>query len=304
MRSRRHKVSRRTVEEHNNVDRWLVSYADFITLLFAFFVVMYAISSINEGKYRVLADTMVAAFNTPPKSTEPVQIGKTIERISEQQAANGIPKPIRVEPPRPIAEQQSQQMNKIAEQVQQSLKPLIDRGLIKINRNNLWVEVEINTSILFSSGSAQMETEAYDPLNKLALVLKSLPNYVDVEGHTDNFPIKTSVFPSNWELSAARAASVVHLFTRQGVAPERLSAIGYGEFHPTGDNNTVDGRRQNRRVSIVILADKNARRMAAIESTDTSTQPQVQLPPQPQIQIPPPQQSISAPPAAPVIPAR
>lgn len=301
MRSRRHKSTRRTVEENTNADRWLVSYADFITLLFAFFVVMYAISSINEGKYRVLADTMVAAFNTPPKSTQPVQVGKTIERISEQQAANGLPKPIKVEPPRPIAEQQTLQMNKIAEQVQQSLKPLIDRDLIKINRNNLWVEVEINTSILFSSGSAQMETEAYDPLNKLASVLKDLPNNVDVEGHTDNFPIKTSVFPSNWELSAARAASVVHLFTKQGVAPERLSAIGYGEFHPTGDNNTVEGRRRNRRVSIVILADKNARRMAAIEGTDAAPQPQVQLPPQPQIQLPLPQRSVTVPP---VVPAR
>jgi len=268
MRPRRDPQHRRTLERHDNADRWLVSYADFVTLLFAFFVVMYAISSVNEGKYRVLADTMEAAFNTPPKSAKPIQVGKETDKVSEQQNAIGVPKPIKVEADKP-AETQQLQMAKIAEDVQVSLKPLIDKDLIKVTKNNLWVEVEINTSILFSSGSADLEVEGTVPLNKLALVLSSLPNHVDVEGHTDNLPIKTPVFPSNWELSASRAASVVHLFTKQGVAPERLSAIGYGEFRPVGDNNSVDSRRQNRRVKIVILADKNARRMTEIEGVAT-----------------------------------
>ncbi|MBI3560791.1 MAG: flagellar motor protein MotD [Gammaproteobacteria bacterium] len=256
-------------DEHSSKDRWLVSYADFITLLFGFFVVMYAISSVNEGKYRVLSDTMVAAFNTPPKSLEPVQVGKPIENFAPQPDALGVPKPIHLEPPKPV-ELPSQHMIKIAEQLTASLKPLIDKDLIKVNRNNLWVEVEINTSILFSSGSADMEEEAFAPLSKLAMVIKDLPNYVDVEGHTDNFPIKNAVYPSNWELSAARAASVVHLFVKQGVAPERLSAIGYGEYRPIGDNNSIDGRRANRRVRVVILADKNARRVARIEGQENS----------------------------------
>lgn len=268
MQRQRTRPQRRTIEEPANADRWLVSYADFITLLFAFFVVMYAISSVNEGKYRVLADTMVAAFNTPPKSMEPIQTGKPIEKISEDtRTAIGVPKPIRVEPPRPV--QSHERMKLIADVIKNDLQPLIDKDLIKVTHNNLWVEVEINTSILFSVGSAQLEEEADTPLLKLAQVIKDLPNYVDVEGHTDNLPIKTPVYPTNWELSAARAASVVHLFAKQGVAPQRLSAIGYGEHRPAGDNNTIEGRRQNRRVKIVILADKNARRMSAIEGQES-----------------------------------
>lgn len=280
MRARRDKHQRRTIEHNDNADRWLVSYADFVTLLFAFFVVMYAISSINEGKYRVLADTMEAAFNTPPKSSKPIQIGKDIEKIAEQQNTIGVAKPIKVEPIKPVETQQLQ-MAKIAEDVEASLKPLIDKNLIKVTKNNLWVEVEINASILFSSGSAQLETEGTLPLNNLAQVLKNLPNHIDVEGHTDNLTIKTPVFPSNWELSASRAASVVHLFTKQGVEPVRLSAIGYGEFRPVNDNTTSDSRRQNRRVKIVILADKNARRMTEIEgvSAPSPAANQIPLPP-------------------------
>lgn len=256
---------KRSVEENENVDRWLVSYADFITLLFAFFVVMYAISSINEGKYRVLSDTLVAAFKTPPKSKQPIQIGEPVEEKAGQEQTLGIPKPIRVEPP-PAIDQQARNMADIAAKVRQSLQPLIDQEFIKVTHNRLWVEVEINTSILFSSGSAELEIEAYTPLKKLAGVVKALPNHIDVEGYTDNLPISTQVYPSNWELSASRAASVVHLFTKQGVAPARLAAIGYGEYRPIADNNTVQGRRQNRRVRIVILADKHARRLAAIEN--------------------------------------
>lgn len=272
MQSRRSRAQRRANEEHINVDRWLVSYADFITLLFAFFVVMYAISSVNEGKYRVLSDTMIAAFNTPPKSLEPIQVGEPIEKFPDKQPMEGIPKPITVEKPK-LIEQQSQQMTQIAEQVKTSLQPLIDKNLIKVTKNNLWVEIDINTSILFSVGSASLETEAYAPLKKLALVIMNLPNYVDVEGHTDNQPIKTAVYPSNWELSAARAASVVRLFAEEGVEPNRLSAIGLSEYHPVGDNKAVEGRRDNRRVKIVILADKNARRMVAIQGADKPTTP-------------------------------
>lgn len=274
MRVRRDKHQRRTIEHNDNADRWLVSYADFVTLLFAFFVVMYAISSVNEGKYRVLADTMEAAFNTPPKSSKPIQVGKDLEKISEQQNAIGVAKPIKVEPIKPVETQQLQ-MAKIAEDVQASLKPLIDKDLIKVTKNNLWVEIEINASVLFASGSAQLEAEGTVPLNNLAQVLKNLPNHIDVEGHTDNLAIKTPVFPSNWELSASRAASVVHLFTQQGVAPVRLSAIGYAEYRPANDNATVVGRRQNRRVKIVILADKNARRMTEIEGIPAPPTPAV-----------------------------
>ncbi len=259
----------RTLEQTENVDRWLVSYADFVTLLFAFFVVMYAISSVNEGKYRVLSDTLVAAFKVPPKSNEPIQIGKPLEETSTEQKVIGVPKPIRVEQPK--VEDQKVKMARIADRVRASLSPLIDKDFIKVTHTKLWVEIEINTSILYSSGSSELEIEAFTPLKKLATVLKDLPNHIDVEGHTDNLPIKTAKYPSNWELSASRAASVVHLFAKQGIPPQRLAAIGFGQFRPIGDNKTLKGRRQNRRVKVVILADKNSRRVAQIEKSEKAS---------------------------------
>ncbi|HEB85948.1 MAG TPA: flagellar motor protein MotD [Gammaproteobacteria bacterium] len=256
---------KRRPQEHENTDRWLVSYADFITLLFAFFVVMYSMSSINEGKYRVLSDTMEEAFKTPPKSPEPIQIGKerkslkTVETTVDEINLLGI---------KPDIIPHAQQMEHIADDLQRDLAPLVNKKLIKITRDKLWVKVELNNRILFASGDARLTERGYPILKKLAEAVRSLPNHIDVEGHTDNLPIRTSIYPSNWELSAARAASVVHLFMRDGVDPKHLSAIGYGQYRPIADNHTAQGRRRNRRVVVVILADKNARRMMEIEQKE------------------------------------
>lgn len=254
---------KRQKQEEDHLDRWLVSYADFITLLFAFFVVMYSMSSVNEGKYRVLSDTMVAAFNTPPKSIEPIQIGKERKTlIKEDQVIQKI-KPVEIL--KKENNEQNQQMLGIAASVKDSLKPLINQGLVNVTHNKLWVEVELNNSLLFDIGSADLESESQEVIRKLAKVIAPLPNQIDVEGHTDNIPIKNEIYPTNWELSASRSASLVRAFSRMGITPNRLTAIGYGEFRPKENNNTSQGRQKNRRVAVVILADKNARRMTAIE---------------------------------------
>ncbi len=257
MRRRRH-----TEEESDNTDRWLISYADFITLLFAFFVVMYSMSSINDGKYRVLSDTMVAAFNTPPKSPDPIQIGAQQKSLRPVEDLLEKPEIIKVLPP-PAVEQN--QTARIARKIRAAIQPLIDKNLVKVNFDKLWVEMELNNSILFPSAEADLQPAAYKVLGKLAGVLKDLPNHIDVEGHTDNLPIRNERYRSNWELSAARAASVVQLLTRRGVDPTRLSAIGYGPYRPLVKNDSAANRRKNRRVVMVILADKNARRMLEIE---------------------------------------
>lgn len=246
-------------QDTDNVDRWMVSYADFITLMFAFFVVMYAISSVNEGKYRVLADSMVKTFKQQEKSRDPIQIGKEPKSLVQQQRPRVEVKPI-IEK-RDSKKDDLRQMAKIADQVINSLKPLVDQKLISVDHNKYWVQVEINTSVLFDVGSAELENDASVPLKSLANVLGPLPNPIQVEGHTDNSPIKTAIFPSNWELSAARSASVVHLFSKNGVEPERMTAIGYGQFRPKTSNKTKKGRRNNRRVVIVILGDQNTRRI-------------------------------------------
>ena len=248
--------------EADNTDRWLVSYADFITLLFAFFVVMYSMSSINDGKYRVLSDTLVEAFRTPPKSRDPIQIGEARKALDPIENVLEKPEVIKIRPDPVVDEAQTA---RIAKKIKAAMQPLIDKQLIKVNHDKLWVEVELNNSILFSSGEAELGSSAYGVLKKLALVLKDLPNHVDVEGHTDNLPISNELYRSNWELSATRAASVVHLLAGEGVAPTRMSAIGYGQYRPKTSNRTAAGRRANRRVVMVILADKNARRMLEIE---------------------------------------
>ncbi len=258
---------KRRQEEHENLERWLVSYADFITLLFAFFVVMYAISSINEGKYRVLSDTLVEAFNKQKIELEPV--------VEERPVAQESPQAV-IDPIAPIAPGSSviemleetardNMLGQIADDFEVAMQPLIESDLIDINREDLWVEVEINTSLLFKSGNAELEDEAIPTLSKIAAILKRYPNYVQVEGFTDNLPISTYLFPSNWELSAGRAASVVHVFMNNGVPPERMAAIGYGEYRPIADNATPQGRRKNRRVVLVILADAKARRALDIK---------------------------------------
>lgn len=249
--------------ETENTDRWMVSYADFVTLLFAFFVVMYAMSSINEGKYRVLADSMTDAFKVAPKSPDPIQIGKENKAVTSSDSSAENIKPIKIlnKPTRTY----EREMQQIAETVSGAVQPLIDKNLIKVTQHKLWVEIEMNSKILFSSADSELEEEAYPALKSLAKVLQKLPNSIDVEGHTDNLPINNELFPSNWELSAARAASVVHLFSRYGVDPKRLSSIGYAEFRPIASNNTAEGRVRNRRVKVVILADKNARRIVEID---------------------------------------
>ena len=268
-------------EEHENHERWLVSYADFITLLFAFFVVMYSVSSVNEGKYRVMSDSLLSAFRTSPKSIEPVQVGQPArsQTMTNQNhpmalASTGIVPPLQLpSPPKndkaaelaaakaQLEAERKQVITKMAEEIEEAMASLIKKDLVTIRRGNSWMEVEIKTSILFPSGSAKLSASASATLGKIATILGQHPNSIHVEGFTDNQPIRTVAFPSNWELSSARAASVVHLFSDKGFKAERMAAIGYGEYHPIADNATAEGRNANRRVVLVVLADPNAFRM-------------------------------------------
>jgi chemotaxis protein MotB len=183
------------------------------------------------------------------------------------------------------------QLNSIADRLTAALAPLIDRGMISVRRTELWIEVEINSDILFPTGSAALDVHARQTLASLAEVLRDVPNSVRVEGHTDNVPIATATFPSNWELSAGRAASVVHLFADQGVQPSRLAMVGYGQFRPREENDSAQGRNRNRRVMVIILADTShsvdplgQRLNAATGAADTpppNKPPQLRLPPPP-----------------------
>jgi chemotaxis protein MotB len=292
-------------EEHENHERWLVSYADFITLLFAFFVVMYSISSVNEGKYRVLSDSIVAAFRDPARSLQPIQVGDlartsahpdtVIDRSRPVIDLFNLPLPILpeeqsgLERVQPLPESRhdagaksdiDQASQDLADSIEAAMAELVDDGLIQVRRDKRWIEVEINTSILFSSGSAQLSGQAQPVLRELAGKLQPLSNIIHVEGFTDNVPISNFEYVSNWELSAARAASVVHLFTRLGIDPQRLAAVGYGEYRPVASNDTPEGRARNRRVVLVIMSGADARVSERLNHLQTTREGKL-LPPQP-----------------------
>jgi len=267
-------------EEHQNHEAWAIPYGDLVTLLLAFFVVMYAVSSVNEGKYRVLADSLAEAFGGKPRTFAPVQVGKFEQRGSAadraQIVAQKLPRGVlasnvlREMPNMPphmmmprdalsIAQQNSiarakEHLNNIATRIEEALKPLIDQNLVSIERQAMWLEVEIKADILFSSGEAMPRDEAAATIVAMAQILRDVPNSVRVEGYTDNQPIASAQYPSNWELSAARAASVVHMFAARGVEETRMTIVGYGEQHPRAGNDSVAGRNANRRVVLVILA--------------------------------------------------
>jgi len=266
-------------EDHINHEAWAIPYGDLVTLLLAFFVVMYAVSSVNEGKYRVLADSLAEAFGGKPRSIQPLQMGKFEQRGSAadkaQVVAQKLPRGMLASnilrdlpnaphmnlPKQQINQAEQNQLNRAAERleriavrIEDVLKPLIEGHLVTVQHKSLWVEVEIKADILFASGEARPRAEAAETLQQLADVLHDVPNPVRVEGYTDNQPISTFQFPSNWELSAARAASVVHLFSGRGIDEERMTIIGYGEKHARGSNDTAEGRNANRRVVLVILA--------------------------------------------------
>lgn len=248
---------RKKQEEHINHERWLVSYADFITLLFAFFVVMYSISSVNISKYRVLSDTLESVFASPG-STDPIQLEEHDTSAPPTVAPINL---IELPPtPPPVSEKTIRTINDLSQQFNSTFAEKIQSKDISIKQGNNWLELEIKSSALFYSGESRLERTAIPILAKAAEILKTSSNPVQVEGFTDNQPISTPRFPSNWELSAARAASVVHLLNRYGVSPTRMSAIGYGEFKPVADNTTDEGRQKNRRIVLVVLGGDDSRR--------------------------------------------
>ncbi len=248
-------------EDHVNHEAWAIPYGDLVTLLLAFFVVMYAVSSVNEGKYRVLSDSLVAAFRGQPHTMEPISIGTKVAKVRPDDSLAAVrPKQaLKFEGGGPASGQAEGdpgiggQLREVADDLAQAMQDLIDRDLIRIQRTESWIEVEIKTDILFASGSAEIGAEAIAILERVAAILQERPYPVRVEGHTDNRPIHTLLFPSNWELSAARAARIVRLFEERGIAPARLVVAGMGDQEPVDDNTTDAGRNRNRRVVLVIL---------------------------------------------------
>ncbi|MDB5838365.1 MAG: putative flagellar motor protein MotD [Herminiimonas sp.] len=236
-------------DEPDNHDRWMVSYADFITLLFAFFVVMYAISSVNQGKYRVLSESLDSAFGKQARPAAPV-LNEADPTLSPLRPRTAAPDRKRAAALR----REREQLTAIALDLQKTMAPLVEQGRVKVTQTSRGITVEINASLLFAPGEARLNAESNQALIAVAAVMKNDSHAIQVEGHTDNLPIRNAYFPSNWELSAVRAGSVVRLFVEQGVAEDRLVALGYGATKPVESNDTAEGRLRNRRVQLMILS--------------------------------------------------
>lgn len=269
-------------EEHTNHEAWAIPYGDLVTLLLALFVVMYSMSAINEGKFRVLSDSLNAAFGGPPRSPSPIQIGPKASGAGASSprpqilpgapsqpgmrgAALAAKKPDVAGPVvaklagdqtrgSPIRARERAELQRIGDEIHDALGDLIAQNMVIVRRHESWLEVEIQTDILFVSGSAQIGQDARPVLDRLATVLKGFGNRMRIEGHTDDRPISTREFPSNWELSSARAASVVHRMMAQGVDPRRMTVLGLAEYQPVADNVAEAGRNRNRRVVLVVMA--------------------------------------------------
>ncbi|MDQ0121378.1 chemotaxis protein MotB [Pseudomonas lini] len=248
---------RRQPEEPVNRERWLVSYADFITLLFAFFVVMYSISSVNEGKYKVISEALIGVFANADRALQPIPVGderprtvtpaKPLVKDSEQIDAG-------------IAQAANDPLKSIADDISAAFGDLISSNQMTVRGNELWVEIELNSSLLFGSGDAMPSDIAFNIIDKVAAILKPFDNPIHVEGFTDDRPIRTAQYPTNWELSSARSASIVRMLAMQGVNPGRLASVGYGEFQPVANNATAEGRARNRRVVLVVSRNLDIRR--------------------------------------------
>jgi chemotaxis protein MotB len=249
-------------KKHQNHERWIISYADFTTLLLATFVVMYAISSINSSKFQEMAEafstafmgkitriqaTGLAAAHKAPFDFMPSPVHTPV--ITRNAQIKNLPPALRQE-----IEHRAQKLNDAYQKLIRLLDSLIRKGQVSVSLQSLGVVIDINAVVLFESGKAELTSPALDLIEKVAGILKDLHYAIQVNGFTDNALIHNAQFSSNWDLSAARAMAVVKRFVASGVDPTRLVGAGYGKYHPVASNSTLEGKAKNRRVSIVVVS--------------------------------------------------
>ena len=249
-------------EKHPNHERWIISYADFTTLLLATFVVMYAVSSINSSKFQEMAEAFSTAF-----MGKITQIQATGLAAGHNAPFQNMPSPVRTPvitrdvqvknlPPalRQEIERRAERLDKAYKELTKLLGGMIEKGQVRVSLQSLGVIVDINSVLLFNSGKAELTPEAVGIVDQVAGVIKELNYPIQVNGFTDTKPIRNEQFNSNWDLSAARAMAVVKRLASVGIDPTLLVGAGYGEYHPIAPNDTPEGMATNRRVSIVVVS--------------------------------------------------
>ncbi len=240
-------------EKAPNHERWLLTYADLITLLLTFFIVLYSMSSVDAGRYKVLSESVKVALGNNSGNISPFE-GGSITPFQESQDFHDNPNQ-NTEPMQKKIEEYT------IEQEQKAITDFIEKNQLG-NAMETQIEergltVRLSDSMIFDAGQAEIKPAAIIKLIALGKLLNKVSNYLRIEGHSDNLPIHTLFYNSNWQLSGARATNIVELLIRQAnVAPQRISGVAYGEYRPIASNTTAIGRQKNRRVDIVIMSTK------------------------------------------------
>jgi len=224
------------------MERWLLTYADLITLLLILFIMLYSMSNIKIQEFEAIAGALARAFNTSVFRGEDVVTvagaggGQTVN--AEQQEA------------------QQQQFQQVSQQIDDALRAQGLANKVSVLNSKDGIVISLQGNLLFFTGRADIRPEAFDVLDQVALLVRDLPNVLRVEGHTDDLPTNTVAYPTNWELSVARATAIArYLIDYGGIAPSRIQVVGYGPYRPIADNATAEGRAKNRRADIVIIYD-------------------------------------------------
>jgi chemotaxis protein MotB len=249
--------------EHVNHERWLVSYADFITLLFAFFVVMFATSQADKGKAQQVSDSITKALDGEKVGAKIAAVlGGTVGDVGQGNAMTHGPGGAKEIPPKEKKDKKKDDPKVVdlassMKVLSEVLAPEIKAGKIQVTMQSRGLVISFTQAALFPSGEDLISPGAYEGMSRVAEAVQKIPNPVRLEGHTDSQPIRNSSFDNNWELSAARSIAVLNVLTdRFGVPHERLSVAGYADTAPIAENDTDQGRAKNRRVDIVILNDQ------------------------------------------------
>jgi chemotaxis protein MotB len=230
-------------------DRWLVSYADFTTLLLVFFMTLYAVSDVNPDKLAAAAASMQAAFEAPVETATTAGTAARVDSSDRPAETRAVPPPDAT-----LLAARTRAIAAVRERIEQELAGAILAGQLEIGSDERGLVLSLPESATFPVATADVTATAQPVIDRVAATLGPLAVNVRIEGHTDNAPIRTARYSSNWELSTARASAVVARFIDQHIDPQRLSAAGYAEFHPRTSNDSVAGRASNRRVDVIVIA--------------------------------------------------
>jgi chemotaxis protein MotB len=245
---------RRSRKSHASQERWLISYADFITLLFAFFVVLYASSQSDKKKQAMVSESIETAFRALGLFADTTRHPRANSSAGQGTEAPAMPMNIVMGEDVLAPAKVKEDLEHIRQELEQTLSNQVAQHTVAIQMGRDGLVISLREAGFFDSGSAVPKPETLATIKQIATSLGRTPYDLRIEGHTDNIPIHTAEFDSNWELSAARATHIAHLFIDlKAISPERISAAGYAEFHPVAGNDTADGRAENRRVDLVVL---------------------------------------------------